>query len=66
MSRYKYKDLLLRAVGSAFITVLCRLQVCLGNVQVQGFILREHGLGPLRNLHGTVVASSCARPYREG
>ena len=43
-------DVCCRGVGSAFITVLCRLQVCMGNVQVQGFILSEHGLGPLRNL----------------
>ena len=40
-------EVLLRVVGSAFITMLCWLQVCLGNVQVQGFILSEHGVETL-------------------
>ena len=37
-----------------------------GNVQELGFILRECGLGPLRNLRGCVCGLVCARPYSEG
>ena len=41
-------------VGSAFITLLCQLQVCMRNVQSWGFILSEHGRGPLRDVTGWV------------
>ena len=69
MSQYKYKVLRHGVVGSAFITVLCWLQVCMGNVQSWGFILSEHG-----HLHSStglcVSKGSCglagAWPYVRG
>ena len=46
--------MLCRGVGSAFITDAVSVTGSMGNVQVQGFMLDEHG--PLRSSVGLCVA----------
>ena len=59
MSRYKYKDVCVMVLVQPLLSLLHWLQVCLGNVQVWGFILSEHGLGPLRNMTGQLWPRLC-------